>query len=189
MINKAQVKEMKTGGLTMKEIASELNCSEGRVWQILKDFGMTRGVQAMSVEGRLKDRLKVDRSTGCWEFQGNRYADGYGQIKVDGRNVRAHRLSYSLLNGEIPAGMIVCHSCDNPPCCNPDHLFIGNHQDNANDKVSKRRQAKGSSLPQSKVDSDMNLKIKELYNQGLSQRAIGKKIGVSKTTVGRHLQS
>lgn len=87
----------------------------------------------------------VDRSDpdACWPWGGTITAYGYGQISDGGRSVRAHRLAYELEHGEIPAGMQVCHRCDNPPCVNPAHLFTGSAAENQHDKRAKGRAARG----------------------------------------------
>lgn len=79
----------------------------------------------------------------CWEWTAHRRGLGYGEMWVNGRNVVTHRFSFALANGPIPAGLFVCHRCDNPPCVNPDHLFLGTHDDNMADRSAKGRQAKG----------------------------------------------
>ena len=76
---------------------------------------------------------------GCHIWTGSLSVKGYGCTSVNGKSVRAHRVSYTVYNGEIPNGLIVCHRCDNPPCVNPAHLFLGTYLDNEQDKLSKGR--------------------------------------------------
>lgn len=86
---------------------------------------------------------RVDSTAGpdkCWPWTRGHGPGGYGQTHHLGQPVRAHRLAYTLAVGPIPPGMHVLHRCDNPPCCNPAHLFIGTHLDNMRDKVEKGRQ-------------------------------------------------
>jgi hypothetical protein len=87
---------------------------------------------------------KVDKSDECWIWTGGRSPKGYGIFWWHGKAVRAHRFVWELANRPIPKGFIVCHSCDNPPCCRPEHLFLSTITDNQADKVSKDRQAKGN---------------------------------------------
>lgn len=89
------------------------------------------------ISDRLASRLK-ETANGCLEFQGAR-TNGYGYIAVNSFPARAHRVAWELANGPIPAGLQVCHTCDNPPCCNVDHLFLGRPQDNSADMVRKGR--------------------------------------------------
>ena len=89
---------------------------------------------------RLKKNVKVVPETGCWEWQGHRTPKGYGRTDVQGRKEGTHRWAYALYNCvEIPTGMQVCHSCDNPPCCNPAHLRLGTQGDNIRDAAAKSR--------------------------------------------------
>ena len=87
---------------------------------------------------RLLAKIDFDATPGCWEWSGAKVQQGYGLIKrKDGAQLRAHRVAYELAYGEIPAGMFVCHRCDNPRCIRPSHLFLGNHDENMADMVIK----------------------------------------------------
>lgn len=87
---------------------------------------------------RLKSKLKMMPS-GCWEIQGFRHKEGYGHMSYRNKGVRAHKLMYMLAVGPIPDGICVLHRCDNPPCCNPAHLWLGTRGDNIRDAAKKGR--------------------------------------------------
>ena len=90
-----------------------------------------------SVEDRIFARL-VTTPLGCREWTGSR-RHGYGQMTVKGSPLVVTRVLWEALHGPIPTGMFVCHRCDNPPCCNPEHLFLGTSADNQTDMARKHR--------------------------------------------------
>ncbi|MCP5016226.1 MAG: HNH endonuclease [Ketobacter sp.] len=96
----------------------------------------------MSLEERFTAQYEVDGTTGCWVWVGAVNNRGYGLVGDQKKVFRVHRVSYELHNGPIPDGLLVCHTCDNRPCVNPDHLFLGTHQDNMDDMMKKRCKAR-----------------------------------------------
>ena len=81
---------------------------------------------------------------GCWEWTGGKNRAGYGQINIAGKHCQAHRVSFEMANGvKLPrgrkTGIIICHSCDNPGCVNPEHLWLGTHYHNSQDAIRKGR--------------------------------------------------
>lgn len=98
-----------------------------------------RPKSGVSLLDRLLSRIVVDDVTDCWEFTGGKNNIGYGMIRDDKKMRTAHRVSYEEHIGKIPHGMCVCHTCDNPICCNPNHLWIGTMKQNMQDMLSKGR--------------------------------------------------
>jgi hypothetical protein len=90
---------------------------------------------------------RVDQSAGlfgCWPWLGYRDENGYGRVDAFGRRrTTASRVAFELSGGVIPDGMVACHTCDNPPCCNPAHIFAGTYADNTADMVAKGRHLLG----------------------------------------------
>lgn len=108
-------------------------------------MGAKTGPKPTSLAVRFWAKVQIGLPDACWECVSsirNMQRGGYGSIHVGGRagkRERAHRVAYMLTYGPIPDGQLVLHSCDNPPCCNPAHLFLGDHSDNARDMAQKRR--------------------------------------------------
>jgi hypothetical protein len=97
------------------------------------------------VDQRFWRMVSVGGPDDCWEFKGHRRENGYGWFSYNGKSTNAHRIAYTLTHGEIEEAMFVCHSCDNPPCCNPRHLWLGTSADNTSDMDAKGRRR---SIPQ-----------------------------------------
>jgi hypothetical protein len=130
---------------------------------------------------------KVKKTDTCWLWTASTVkGKGYGQIGAlsDGTMVKAHRASYFLACGEIPEGLLVCHKCDNPPCVNPEHLFLGTTADNHADRDQKNRQAKGAKSGKAKLQPQQVLAIRELVVLGeLKEGEIAKMFNISPSNV------
>lgn len=108
------------------------------------------------IQKKLIDNSVPVPHAGCWLWLLATDHEGYGLVKLNRVMHRAHRESYKQFVGDIPKRYFVCHTCDNPTCINPDHLFAGSPQDNMTDKVNKNRQALGHQLKQSNLtDQDV----------------------------------
>lgn len=125
---------------------------------------------------------------GCHEWTSQIDKKGYGRLRAQGTSKLAHRIAYELANGPIPAGMEVCHSCDNPRCVNPSHLFLGTHNDNMKDGVAKGRfsrthQAKGEQRYNAKLTNDDVLAIRAAYASGEYQKDIAARYGMVQQSI------
>lgn len=127
---------------------------------------------------------KVDKSgvDECWVWTARCHRQGYGLLSEwDGKRrtrLLAHRLAWEFTFGPIPVGLCVLHSCDNPPCVNPAHLFVGTHQDNIADMVRKGRQCRGACSPNARLTEDDVRAIRERFAAGENYRALGAEFGI-----------
>lgn len=124
---------------------------------------------------------------GCWIWTGKRDSFGYGLF---GKKIkRAHRVSWEYHNGSIPHKKFICHKCDNPPCFNPNHLFIGTAKTNAIDKELKNRHPRtsnwGTKSKTNKLSIKDVIKARELYKLGCSFIDISKNTNVCSSTIRR----
>ena len=133
---------------------------------------------------RFNSKVK-NMENGCIEFTGAKNKDGYGQFYINETigNVMAHRFSFELSYGKIPEGLIICHKCDNPKCVNIDHLFLGTHKDNSDDKINKGRFKSAytnlGNHPNSILSVQDVKEIKNLINIGLRNIDIARKFNIS----------
>lgn len=131
----------------------------------------------------------IDKAGGpdsCWSWQGCR-DHGYGKYILYGKVWLAHRLVFWLATGQLPP--IVCHKCDNPPCCNPNHIFAGDLRINRMDCVKKGRHARGETQNNAKLTDDQVRDIRSRVISRLGDQVkLAREFGVSKTTIGYVLQ-
>ena len=137
----------------------------------------------------------VDRSAGplaCWPWGSHRLPTGYGVMNYQGRRTGAHVLAVMLDGRSVPAGMLVRHTCDNPPCCNPSHLLVGTYADNARDSIERGRNSRGErhSLTQrgennghAKLTEDLVREIRRRVRGGESVRGIARQLQLGEATV------
>lgn len=142
-----------------------------------------------------EENMAVDATTGCWNWLRGKNEDGYGYVWHQGKMHRASRASYEAFIGLIEGGLLVLHKCDNRACINPDHLFLGTHQDNAVDRNAKGRQVQGERHPNAKLTFAQVAEYRQL-KQAISQergerysaKAARDALGLSKT-ITDHLDS
>ena len=131
------------------------------------------------------NRVKITDQELCWEWQGPLYLpDGYGHcnfMKDKKRFCQSHRFAYADMIGPIPDGLLVCHKCDNPKCCNPFHLFLGTNAQNIQDAYDKGliKPLKGIKHGMHKLSEADVLLIRKLVANGAVQRSLAPRFGVT----------
>ena len=137
-----------------------------------------KGKHKRSLEKRFWSCVWKPTKDGCWLWRSSLYGNGYGCLTIKGELVGAHHISWKLHYGNIPKGMCVLHKCDNPPCVNPKHLWLGTPADNTKDSIRKRRF--------SKLTEDDVLKIRKLVKHSfLTQENIAKRFNVNRGIISR----
>lgn len=155
---------------------------------------------------RFWSSVEVGPPAQCWPWKLAKLPGGYGQFRVLNRTVKAHRLAYFLFHGEDPGERFVCHTCDNPPCCNGAHLYAGTAKENAADCAARgrhnppsgkrsgrytkpERTARGERVGGAKLTAAMVTRMREMYASGAyTQTELAKRFGIKRETAGRVLR-
>lgn len=136
----------------------------------------------------------VEKGTACWVWTGARSEWGYGRVSIaTSKAAGAHRVSWELCRGPIPDGLHVLHRCDNPPCVNPDHLFLGTPADNAADKMAKGRARPapprlGEANHSARFTETDIIDIRTLRRFGATVRTLAESYGVRRTHIQQILR-
>ena len=174
-------------GHTIAEVQGAVGLGEWKVRQLLIDAGIHRRRPGSRTQG-VRERLYAGMKTGpgCWEWGRGRDKRGYGHMSRPERGASrlVHRVSWEVHRGPIPGGMCVLHQCDNPPCCNPDHLFLGTRGDNNKDMRRKGRGARGERHANAKLTDAAVMSILRRRTQGSTQAELAEEHGVSRATIG-----
>lgn len=138
----------------------------------------------MNLREKIESKSIPEPNSGCWLWQGALRGKGYGCLNIGGRTDGAHRVSYRAFRGEI-GSLHVCHSCDNPACVNPDHLFLGTNVDNARDRERKGRMFHmfGVGHARAKLTED---DVRFIRSSKLGASALSRQFGVARSTI-RHI--
>ncbi len=182
---------------------------------MVSELGLTRSLATRQAHARAREQdigewfwQRVQITDHCWLWTGAHITSGYGHFEVNGHHYLAHRTAWELAHGPIPAGLIVCHRCDNPTCVRPDHLFIGTQSDNIHDMITKGRAGstqhperlahgkdhwtnqhpekvrRGEGSNMAKLRERDVIAIRRLYREaGMRQVDLGQKFGISQAVI------
>lgn len=153
-------------------------------WRAYRQYGDPRAVKRLRgapIEERIRQFTRQEGE--CIVWVGSRDAKGYGRIHVAGGGRVASRVAYEAAHGPIPAGLVVRHKCDNPPCVNLDHLEVGTSADNARDMVVRGRSAKGEANSRARLTREQVRLARQRIAAGESRRSVALSLGVRPQTM------
>ncbi len=136
----------------------------------------------MTAESSFWMSVDVAGPGGCWPWLGAKLPKGYGWLRVRGVFYRAHRYAWAAVHGPIPDGAMICHRCDNPPCCNPAHLWLGDAASNNADREAKGRTRLADQTGEANGNHVLTTedveRVKVELRMGATNRALGERYGV-----------
>lgn len=143
-------------------------------------------IPKITVDVRRRFFTKFNKSKGCWAWLKGKQNYSYGVFTISGRDYLAHRISWTIFKGEIPVKLQVLHKCDNPPCVNPKHLWLGSQLDNMHDRNIKGRgnNCHGEKHGRAKLSVKDVKFIRSIYKtRTVTQKTLAKKFKVNQTTI------
>jgi hypothetical protein len=181
---------LRSEGRTLESIGEIYGVSRQRVHQILKSSGVEKRYDFRRFKIKhvrtaiFWEHMNMQGKDDCWDWQYATTQKGYGVFLLNGKQLYSHRVAYSLIYGEIPCGMEICHKCDNPLCCNPAHLFAGTHLENMLDMKNKGRSPdlKGEKSGGAKLTNEQVITIR---NSNKSQCTLAMEYGTSQAQISR----
>jgi hypothetical protein len=158
-------------------------------------------IESSKILNRFWSKVERKGPNECWLWKAGRFKRGYGLFYLHRKLQKAHRASFQIHHGEIPPGKCVCHTCDNPLCVNPAHLWIGSVAENNKDRSIKGRSAtgdrsgarthihlvpRGERAAHAKVTASDVIEIRRRYNEGgVSQKSLGDEFGITQSVVSK----
>jgi hypothetical protein len=190
-----EIIELRYKCYSLEKIGELFGVSHQRIGQILKKYGVVVSIRNKAKPKKTPEEwfkvrsqrfwasVDMTNKNGCWEWKKFRDPIGYGRCKIpelkSNAGGYAHRTAWVLTNGSIPAGLCVCHSCDNPACCNPAHLWLGTMTENIKDRDEKHRGGRyGSRISKSIIQN-----VLMDYSNGITQAKIALTYGIGSSTV------
>lgn len=169
------------------KIAKNTYTARGEIAGLPRKYAPGHRSSLIDNPDRFWARVAVASEHECWMWTGRIRDNGYGIITSRGRRpYYTHRVAYSHAFGVIPAGLSVCHRCDNRACCNPLHLFLGTQNDNVQDCVQKHRTATGAKNGQSKLTAQQVNEIRRRFaSGGITKKSLALEYGVGQMAIGR----
>jgi len=157
-----------------------------RHYRIFKKHGyIKKSWFDLSITERIESKTKINELTGCLEWQGYLNVWGYAKIKHENTMKLSHRLVWELRYGDIPKDLCILHKCDNPKCCNIDHLFLGTHADNNIDMQEKGRgrYPRGSECVHTELTEENVIEIRRMLSEKISYKKIYERFNIKSSAI------